>query len=289
MQSSFLSYLKRKIISDEQTVNRLFVSAFIESNCLKHPKSPYLEKYVINKHDKEFDLLQDVRKHLSAEFRDGLTTESLVKLFEFVISPANRIVSGAVYTPIKVREIILQNVLGDKREDELRTIRVADISCGCGGFLMDAALWIHKKTGKPYVEIFRDNIFGIDIQDYAIERAKILLSLLALSEGEDADFDFNLLCRDTLDYIKKDWNIKYVGFDVIVGNPPYVCSRNLTEETHTKLKKYEVCSSGHPDLYIPFFQIAIDMLNDEGRLGYITMNSFLRSVNGRALRNFFFA
>ena len=205
MQSSFLSYLKRKIISDEQTVNKLFVSAFIESNCLKHPKSAYLEKYVINKHDEEFDLLQDVRKHLSAEFRDGLTTESLVKLFEFVISPANRIVSGAVYTPIKVRETILQNVLGDKREDELRTLRIADISCGCGGFLMDAALWIHKKTRKPYVEIFRDNIFGIDIQDYAIERAKILLSLLALSEGEDADFDFNLLCRDTLDYIKKLW------------------------------------------------------------------------------------
>ena len=287
MQSSFLSYLKRKIISDEQTVNKLFVSAFIGSNCLKHPKSAYLEKYVINQHDEEFDFLQDVRKHLSAEFRDGLTTESLVKLFEFVISPANRIVSGAVYTPIKVRETILQNVLGDKREDELRTLRIADISCGCGGFLMDAALWIHKKTRKPYVEIFRDNIFGIDIQDYAIERAKILLSLLALSEGEDADFDFNLLCRDTLDYIKKDWNIKYAGFDVIVGNPPYVCSRNLTEETHTKLKKYEVCSSGHPDLYIPFFQIAIDMLNEEGRLGYITMNSFLRSVNGRAIRNYF--
>lgn len=287
MQSSFLSYLKRKIISDEQTVNRLFVSAFIESNCLKHPKSPYLEKYVINKHDKEFDLLQDVRKHLSAEFRDGLTTENLVKLFEFVISPANRIVSGAVYTPLKVRKTILQNVLGDKREEELRTLRVADISCGCGGFLMDAALWIHKKTRKPYVEIFRDNIFGIDIQNYAIERAKILLSLLALSEGEDVNFEFNLLCRDTLDFIKKDWDINYWGFDVIVGNPPYVCSRNLTEETHKKLKKYEVCSSGHPDLYIPFFQIAIDMLNDEGRLGYITMNSFLRSVNGRAIRNYF--
>ena len=287
MQSSFLSYLKRKIISDEQTVNRLFVSAFIESNCLKHPKSPYLEKYVINKHDKEFDLLQDVRKHLSAEFRDGLTTENLVKLFEFVISPANRIVSGAVYTPLKVRKTILQNVLGDKREEELRTLRVADISCGCGGFLMDAALWIHKKTRKPYVEIFRDNIFGIDIQNYAIERAKILLSLLALSEGEDVNFEFNLLCRDTLDFIKKDWDINYWGFDVIVGNPPYVCSRNLTEETHKKLKKYEVCSSGHPDLYIPFFQIAIDMLNEEGRLGYITMNSFLRSVNGRAIRNYF--
>ena len=133
----------------------------------------------------------------------------------------------------------------------------------------------------------RDDIFGVNIQDYAIERTKVLLSLLALSEGEDEDFGFNLLCRDTLDYTCKNWDARYTGFDVVVGNPPYVCSRNLSEDTHAKLSGYEVCSSGHPDLYIPFFQIAIEMLNDEGRLGYITMNTFLRSVNGRAIRKYF--
>lgn len=114
----------------------------------------------------------------------------------------------------------------------------------------------------------------------------MLLSLLALTEGEDEDFEFNLLCRDTLDFRCGDWNPLFIGFDIIVGNPPYVCSRNLSEETHAKLSAYEVCSSGHPDLYIPFFQIAIEMLNDAGRLGYITMNTFLRSVNGRAIRNY---
>lgn len=152
---------------------------------------------------------------------------------------------------------------------------------------MDAAQWIHMKTGKSYTDVFKDNIWGIDIQGYSIERTKILLSLLAISEGVDADFEFNLMCRDTLDYAEKDWDARYMGFDVIVGNPPYVCSRNLSVETHAKLSAYEVCSSGHPDLYIPFFQIAAEMLNDNGRLGYITMNTFLRSVNGRAVRNYF--
>ena len=152
---------------------------------------------------------------------------------------------------------------------------------------MDAARYIHCHTGKSYADIYRENIYGIDVQEYSVERTRILLSLLALSDGEDADFEFNLLCRDTLDFANDDWNNQYTGFDVIVGNPPYVCSRNLTEETHSKLKVYDVCASGHPDLYIPFFQIAIEMLNEAGRLGYITMNTFLRSVNGRALRKYF--
>ena len=286
-KSSTLLFLKRNAPTDERTVNRLFVSAFIDSNGMVTPKSAFLSKYCIDKYNADYEVFQKVCEHIRDEYGSKISLEILVKLFEFVISPADRIVTGAVYTPKDVRGAILQKALGDKYEEELKNIRIADISCGCGGFLMDASLWIHHHTGKTYREIFKENIWGIDIQEYSIERTKILLSLLALYDGEDEDFEFNLLCKDTLDYRCEDWVNQYAGFDVIVGNPPYVCSRNLSAETHAKLKSFEVCSSGHPDLYIPFFQIAIEMLNDTGRLGYITMNTFLRSINGRAVRNYF--
>ena len=286
MPSKTLAYIYQQALSDERTVNRLFVSAFIQSNKLCLQNSRFLSRYVIHQGEKDFGLFKEVYKRITSEFGERISLETLVKLFEFVISPADRVVTGAVYTPKRIREKILQSCLGDKKADALRRIRVADISCGCGGFLMDVALLIHQETDKTYAKIFRDNIFGIDVQQYAIERTKILLGLLALLEGEDGDFDFNLLCRDTLDYSEDDWNDVYNGFDIIVGNPPYVCSRNLPEETRNKTKKYEVSSSGHPDLYIPFFQIAIEMLTDEGKLGYITMNTFLRSVNGRAIRRY---
>ncbi len=287
MSSVTLSYITRNVPADERTVNRLFVSAFIESNGMVPPKSVFLSQYCIGKGDADYEDFQNVREHIRDEYGSKISLEILVKLFEFVISPADRIVTGAVYTPKDVRRTILQKVLGDKSEENIWNIRIADISCGCGGFLMDAAQWIHHKTGKKYLEIFGENVYGIDIQEYSIERTRVLLSLLALTEGEDEDFEFNLLCRDTLDFRCGDWNPLFIGFDIIVGNPPYVCSRNLSEETHAKLSAYEVCSSGHPDLYIPFFQIAFEMLNDAGRLGYITMNTFLRSVNGRAIRNYF--
>lgn len=287
MSSTTLSYISRYAIADERTVNRLFVSAYIDSNRLNSPVSSFLAKYYIDFKDVDYELSQKVKECVKNEYGTNISLEVLVKLFEFVVSPADRIVTGAVYTPKDVRSTILQRMLDDKDKWILRRIRIADISCGCGGFLKDAAIWLHQKTGKRYADIFRENIYGVDIQDYAIERTMLLLSLLALSEGEDEDFEFNLLCRDTLDFIREDWDARYSGFDVVVGNPPYVCSRNLSKNIHVKLKNYEVCSSGHPDLYIPFFQIAVEMLNNKGRLGYITMNTFLRSVNGRAIRNYF--
>lgn len=142
---------------------------------------------------------------------------------------------------------------------------------------------LHEHCGKSYYDIFKDNIFGIDIQNYSIERTKLLLSLMALLDGEDCNFQFNLYVANTLSF-----DFSKIGLlDIIVGNPPYVCARNMTEESRELLDKWTVASAGNSDLYIPFFQIAIENIVDGGKIGLITMNSFLTSLNGRALRSYF--
>lgn len=280
-----LQYLKRCHVTDIQTINRLFVTAFITTNQLKVSNHSYIHQYLISEDEGIAKHLTWILKHLqNKDIEIGL--EELISLFEFVISPSDREVTGAVYTPKAVRSRIISQCLGSIPARTLAESKVADISCGCGGFLMDAARYIHQHTGKSYAEIYRDNIFGIDIENYAIERTKILLTLLALTEGEDDDFRFNLLNRDTLDFANDDWNARYTGFDVIVGNPPYVCSKNMTDEIRNRAAGYEVCRYGHPDLYIPFIQIGIENLNEGGRLGFITMNSFFNSLNGRGLREY---
>lgn len=287
MNSKIFAYLRRKHLSDTQTINRLFVSAFVTSWNLQVENNQLIKDLLICESDEEYFILQDFLKIINKYHSGKITIEDLVRLFEFVISPSDRIVSGAIYTPHCVRTTIIRRCLESIPNNDMTTLRVADIACGCGGFLIDVAEILRNRTGLSFLYIFKNLIYGIDIQEYSVERTKILLILLALINGEDNNFDFNIYHADTLEFNMSEWNQKYNHFDVIVGNPPYVCSRNVDNSTKEKMKKYEVCKSGHPDLYIPFFQIATEMLKDGGKLGLITMNSFIRSVNGRATRGYF--
>lgn len=109
-----------------------------------------------------------------------------------------------------------------------------------------------------------------------------------MSEGEVSEhFEFNLFHGNALDFNWSENIPNYSGFQVIIGNPPYVCSRNMDKKTLNLLDKWSVTKSGHPDLYIPFFQIGYENLINEGILGLITVNTFIKSINGRALRGYF--
>lgn len=76
------------------------------------------------------------------------------------------------------------------------------------------------------------------------------------------------------------------GYDYVIGNPPYVRSKNIEPESKALLSNWEVAISGNADLYLPFFEIGMKILNKHGRLGYITLNSFFKSVNARGLRKY---
>ena len=117
----------------------MFVYDFIDSNGMVIIKLEFVYKYCIGKYGADYEVFQKVCEHIRDEYGSKISLEILVKLFEFVISPADRIVTGAVYTPKDVRRAILQKVLGDKNEEEIKNIIIADIACGCGGFLIDAS------------------------------------------------------------------------------------------------------------------------------------------------------
>lgn len=275
MRQVFFQYLKNYSTNTIQ-VNRLLISCFVKINNLKVINNNLINNYLINKSDEDFSSLEDFSKL----FNNIFELEGLVELFEFVISPEDKVINGAVYTPSNIRSFIIRTSF--QKNNIIPEVKLADISCGCGGFLADSAIELNRKFGNSFESIFENNIYGLDIQDYSIERTKILLTLLALSNGEDVEeFHFNLFVGNALSF---KWELK---FDLILGNPPYVCSRNIDNESKKYLSNWSVCSTGHPDLYIPFFQIAIELLSENGVMGYITVNSFFKSINGRALRDFF--
>jgi methylase of polypeptide subunit release factors len=286
MPNNILKYLRQKCSTEPFFIDRLFISTFVQFNNLKVENNKLLKSYIIKPDDiEEYKNMQLFKELITAEYA-YFSFEQLIELFEFVISPADKIVSGAVYTPQNIRSYIVDEVLY-KENISISNIKIADLACGCGGFLLSAAIKLKKILKRSYIEIYEKHIFGLDIKDYSITRTKLLLSLLAIISGEDREISFNLFVGDALVF---DWNDKFdcfTGFDVVIGNPPYVCNRNLDAETRKKIKKFNVCKSGNPDLYMPFFQIGIENLSFNGILGFITMNSFFKSLNGRSLRDYF--
>jgi methylase of polypeptide subunit release factors len=258
------------------------VSSFLLHKDKEIVNNILIKKMIISKNSDLYLVLKDFLFILD-KYNQTLCFEPLLEVFEFVISPSDKLVNGAIYTPKKIRNYITRESFKQLNINDYKDIKVVDIACGCGGFLIDASKELKAKTNKSYKKIFQENIYGVDIQKYSVERTEILLSLLAITEGEDEkEFIFNLYQGDSLIY---DWG--KIRFDLILGNPPYVCSRNMDNKTKDLMKNWSTCRTGHPDLYIPFFQIGYELLRENGILGYITVNSFINSVNGRAIREYF--
>lgn len=279
-------YLSQKCSTNPWFVDRLIISAFLYINKIQVTNNRLLLNYCIQENDEDFKNLVGFIEVIN-DIGDNLTIEDLIELFEFVISPSDRIVNGAIYTPSEIREYIVEQTFRNQRNN-LNEAKIADIACGCSGFLYTAAKELKRRTGNSYQDIFENQIFGLDIQAYSVTRSKLLLSLLALSEGEDVEeFQFNIHQGDALLFNWENHIQNFDGFQIIVGNPPYVSARNLDDDAKENVKLWEVCATGNPDLYIPFFQIGYENLAENGILGFITMNTFFKSLNGRALRKYF--
>lgn len=202
----------------------------------------------------------------------------LVKLFELLHSEKERKLSGTYYTPSLVVDYITTNSIS-------RDSKVMDIACGCGAFLIGAIKRLEEVTGKSRINLIEKNIFGVDISQHAIERAKNILTLFALLNGEDRrEIHFNLFCADSLTFnfhkILLENNLPQ-GFDVIVGNPPYsTLPKNYNISKISPKFKTVLTEGNPPNLYVLFVELMISIVNkSRGSLGVIIPLSLAYSSN----------
>jgi TaqI-like C-terminal specificity domain/Eco57I restriction-modification methylase len=154
---------------------------------------------------------------------------------------------------------------------------------------------------KAKKNIVANNIFGVDLNPESVEITKLSLWLKTANRKESlADLSGNIKQGNSLiddptvagdDAF--DWNKSFAeimqagGFDVVVGNPPYVRSRELMNDYEKEyfLKRFETASY-QIDLYKLFIELGLKLLRSEGKLSFITPSVFFYNESDKNLRKY---
>jgi len=87
------------------------------------------------------------------------------------------------------------------------------------------------------------------------------------------------------DFFDPEWMFGiHSGFDIIIGNPPYVRQEEIKELKPVLQARGYTCYTGTADLYVYFYEHALQILRDGGVLAFISSNKFFRSDYGEKLR-----
>ena len=197
--------------------------------------------------------------------------------------------------------------------DTLRDLTIVDPACGSGAFLVaafDTLIGEYRRVIKlldglgesvdfdPFDEIVTKNLHGVDINAESVEITRLSLWLkTARNEHQLQNLEATIKNGDSLVDDKAftahpfNWKTAFPdifangGFDVVIGNPPYV-RMEFIKSFKPYLEKNYVVADDRTDLYAYFFEQGVRILKDGGRLGYISSSTFFRTGSGENLRTF---
>ena len=209
---------------------------------------------------------------------------------ESLIDADRKRVEGAVYTPNYIIDYIIRRCT--EIRSETTCPRLVDPACGSGGFLIRAIPLLAEKYNISRERVINEFIYGVDVNQDAIEYAKLAIELFCTKTSTDFPSDFGFLVQnDTLLADRKallhSLGIAGDGFDIIVTNPPYVKLQNLSNGYRGLLTDaYRDFAKGSFSLAMLFLIAGFRLLSQSGVLGYITQNNIYTSLAGEGVRDF---
>lgn len=250
----------------------------------------------------------------------GHILKKTAKTAKLTESQAHRKEQGIYYTPTYIVDYIVRNTLGKLLEDKKINsdkIRVLDMACGSGSFLIKAfdVLNEHRRHDKDYAQtaldataesgtytkrlkILESNIFGVDLDKQAVEVAQLNLLLKIAEKRQRLPLlqqnikQGNSLIEES--FLPEDkpfsWKNNFSGimseggFDAIIGNPPYVRQETISQQKEYLSKNYKVYHSA-ADLYTYFIEKGVSLLKENGYMGIIVSNKWLKANYGEKLRS----
>ena len=194
---------------------------------------------------------------------------------------------GAVYTRQETVDFIL-NLAGYLPDRPLHHYTLLEPSFGTGDFLVravDRLVTSYLRSGnlETAVHDLQGAIVGIEIDATAAEETVGRLTELLSGFGFDLEQTCSLLgawLRND-DFLLADIRTR---FDFVVGNPPYVRQEMVPDRLMAEYRtRYETIYD-RADLYIPFIERSLKLLNDGGILGFICADRWMKNKYGGPLR-----
>lgn len=204
-------------------------------------------------------------------------------------------------------KLLIKKFNSENLKDVIKNIKIIDISCGSGSFLFYSYKLLYKIyhileiSDNNVNNIFKNNLFGIDIDSEAIDilKFRILLDLIINDEiVEDLNYLENnfvaynsLLGNNKKEYKKSIFFINKTfksiidngGFDIVLGNPPYLEYRNVKKYYTVDGYVTEKCNN----LYAFVLEKNLNILKEEGHMGMIVPISYTSTKRMKELRELF--
>ena len=197
----------------------------------------------------------------------------------------------------------------------LLQITICDPAVGSGAFLNEALNFLIAEheyiveletklfgSGLAYPDIensiLENNLFGVDINEESVDIAKLSLWLrTAQPRRKLNNLNDNIKCGNSLiddPAVAGDkafnWQAAFPqvfakgGFDVVIGNPPYVRVQNIENNlVDYYFQKYQ-SPKGKLDLSILFFEKVFKLINNKGVAGYISSSQWMQTDYGENIR-----
>lgn len=154
--------------------------------------------------------------------------------------------------------------------------------------------WNEESEARKIIE---SNIFGVDINEESVEITKLSLFLkIATGNRKLIDLSNNIKIGNSLvddKNIEKafDWKSEFKeimnqgGFDIIIGNPPYIRVQRIKHEVIDHLSSHYQSAFKKFDISLIFFEKSLQLIRDNGLIGFISSSQWMNTDYGQKLRS----
>lgn len=194
---------------------------------------------------------------------------------------------GAIFTRSEVVNFIL-DLAGYTSDKPLHKQRLLEPSFGAGDFLLPAierllTAWRADEERESGIESLANAICAVELHRDTFSRTYSAVIDLLAQNGFSPDSAEKLadgwLTQD--DFLLQPFE---VGFDYVVGNPPYVRQELIPAPLLAEYRSRYKTLYDRADLYVPFIERSLSLLTKCGNLGFICADRWMKNKYGGPLR-----